>query len=79
MSWSTLAYQKPAYKRSNANRVLGAAMRRKSTERPERHEVIPHEIIVGGAWAVLYVVMVAGGLARDAVVLLAERGSTALF
>lgn len=54
-------------------------MRRKSTEQSSRHEVTSGEIIVGLAWVVFYVVLVASGWARDAIVLLAERAPSELF
>ena len=54
-------------------------MRRKFTEQSLRPEVTSGEIIVGLAWVVLYIVLVASDWARDAIVLLAERAPSELF
>ena len=59
--------------------VWEASMRRKSTEQSSRPEVSSGEIIVGLAWVVLYIVLVASDWARDAIVLLAERAPSELF
>jgi hypothetical protein len=54
-------------------------MRRQSTEHWSRSEVTSGEIVVGLAWVVFYIALIASGWARDAMVLLAERTPSELF
>ena len=79
VSRGTLACRTRSYKPPNAIRYWEASMRRKFTEQSLRPEVTSGEIIVGLAWVVFYVVLVASGWARDAIVLLAERAPSELF
>ena len=55
-------------------------MSRKSlTYLRQQGEATAGEILVGITWGVLYVALIAFGLGRDALVLLAERGLSAVF
>jgi len=54
-------------------------MPRKSTERPPRHSVTSGEILVGLAWMLLFIALIASGLDRNSTVLLAERVPSGFF
>jgi hypothetical protein len=53
-------------------------MRHKPIEGSSPHEATPGEFVVGFAWVAFYLVLFGWGLARDAIMLIAERGPTVL-
>ena len=54
-------------------------MSNRSPERLPRREITSGEIVVGLAWIVFYVALIASGWARDALMLLAERAPSGQF
>ena len=53
--------------------------RKMIARRPLHSEATSGEILVGLAWVVLYIALIASGWARDELILLADRGLPGLF